>query len=154
MWQELYEIVFRYLRKQGLSPMDAEDLAQETLLATYLHLGGIAEGKLKAYLLAAAKHKYIDFLRKRAKTSAAPLADLFPMMSTEEPYQQTESRETIKAALRKLSPGERQLLNLKYILGLTSADIASLLHVKPDSVKAMLYRIRRKVKEHLQEEEH
>lgn len=47
MWQELYKMVYSYLYNLGLGHEDAEDVAQETLTAVYLHLDGVQEGKLK-----------------------------------------------------------------------------------------------------------
>ncbi len=44
MWQELYKTVLRYLLRLGLSRQDAEDMAQEALLSTYLHLDSIQPG--------------------------------------------------------------------------------------------------------------
>lgn len=70
MWQELYKTVFRYLLKLGLPRQDAEDMAQEALLSTCLPLDGIRPGKLHAYLLATARHKCIDFLRKNNREFA------------------------------------------------------------------------------------
>jgi len=55
MWQDLCRLVFHYLLGLGISKADAEDLAQETLLSTYLHLDGIQDGKLKSYVLLTAK---------------------------------------------------------------------------------------------------
>ncbi|MGB9846954.1 MAG: sigma factor [Desulfotomaculales bacterium] len=64
MWQELYRLTYRYFSGLGLAREDAEDLAQETLVAAYLHLDGVRPGKLRAWLFTVARHKYIDWLRR------------------------------------------------------------------------------------------
>ncbi|MDH7574115.1 MAG: sigma factor, partial [Clostridia bacterium] len=37
MWEHLYRAALGYLLRLGLSPAEAEDLAQEALISTYLH---------------------------------------------------------------------------------------------------------------------
>ena len=67
MWQELYRLTYRYLKRLGLTHEDAEDLAQETLVAVYIHLDGVCPEKLKVWLFTVARHKYIDWLRRTKK---------------------------------------------------------------------------------------
>jgi len=151
MWQDLYRLAFQYLLKLGMSYYDAQDMAQETLLCVYLHLDSIQEGKLKSYVFAAAKNKYIDFFRKNKKEFAMPDSDDFCISSFSEI--QIENKEVIKKALSKLSPAEHKLFHMKYSLGMTNAEISSALKITPDSAKTMLWRLRKKLKEHLKKEE-
>lgn len=149
MWQDLYKLVFHYLLSLGISHTDAEDVTQETLLSTYLHLDGIQDGKLKSYVLATARNKYIDLLRKNKKE--IPVSFDKDMSNFSQIYN-IENREVIKEAFNKLSPSEQKLFYLKYSLEMTNGDIAILLKTNPDSVKTMLWRLRKKVKEYLDEE--
>lgn len=151
MWQELYEAALRYLLRLGLSRQDAEDLAQEALLSTYLNLDGIEPGKLHAYLLTAAKNKYIDFLRKNKKVCAVPLVDEICTGGLKE-TDRLEGEEVLRRALAMLGRSEQKLFLLKYRMGLTNAEISSLLNVSPDSVKAMIWRVRRKLRDYLKKE--
>ncbi|GAV25390.1 DNA-directed RNA polymerase subunit sigma [Carboxydothermus islandicus] len=152
MWQELYRIVYHYLLKLGLSHADAEDIAQEVLLSTYLHLDSIHEGNLKFYVLATAKNKYIDFLRKNKREFTVPSLGEFDVNNFSEIHQ-IENREVIKKAICKLNLTEQKLFYMKYYLGMTNPEISSLLKISPDSVKTMLWRLRKKVKEYLKKEE-
>lgn len=95
MWQDLYKAAFYYLLKLGVPQADAEDIAQEALLSTYLNLDGIQEGKLKAYVLTAARNKYTDYLRKTKKDMTVSIIDVFPQ-STFSEFQQIENKEVIK----------------------------------------------------------
>jgi len=151
MWQELYRIVYYYLLKLGLSHTDAEDIAQEALLSTYLHLDSIHDGNLKFYVLATAKNKYIDFLKKNKKEFTVPSLDDFALTNFSEI--QIEYREVLKKAINKLNLTEQKLFYFKYYLGMTNTEISSLLKISPDSVKTMLWRLRKKVKEYLKKEE-
>ncbi|SHM86559.1 RNA polymerase sigma-70 factor, ECF subfamily [Caldanaerovirga acetigignens] len=149
MWQDLFKLVFHYLLSLGISKADAEDIAQETLLSTYLHLDGIQEGKLKYYVLATAKNKFIDFMRRNKKEIAVSSFDDLQNFS---PICNIEDKEAIKDVVNKLTPSEKKLFYLKYNLEMTNSDIAILLNTNTDSVKSMLWRLRKKIKEYLEEE--
>lgn len=149
MWQDLYKLAFHYLLSLGISKADAEDIAQETLLSTYLHLDGIQDGKLKYYVLATARNKFIDFIRRNKKE--------IPVSSVEDSeyfsqIRNIENKEVIKDVFNKLTPSEKKLFYLKYSLEMTNSDIAILLNTNTDSVKSMLWRLRKKIKEYLEEE--
>lgn len=152
MWQELYRLAFCYLLKLGMSHDDAEDAAQETLLFVYLHLDGIGEGKLKSYVYATAKNKYIDFLRKRKKQFAVADIDDFCMSSLSEIHR-IENKDLLEKVISRLNVAEQRLFHMKYNLGMTNAEISSGLNITPDSTKAMLWRLRKKLKEYIKEEE-
>jgi RNA polymerase sigma-70 factor (ECF subfamily) len=149
MWQDLYKLAFHYLLSLGISKADAEDIAQETLLSTYLHLDGIQEGKLKYYVLATAKNKFIDFMRRNKKEIPVSSIDDLQNLS---PICNIEDKEVIKNVVNKLTPSEKKLFYLRYSLEMTNVDIAILLNTNTDSVKSMLWRLRKKIKEYLEEE--
>ncbi|RJQ27541.1 MAG: sigma-70 family RNA polymerase sigma factor [Peptococcaceae bacterium] len=150
MWQELHRLIYRYFSGLGLAREDAEDLAQEALIAVYLHLDGVRPGKLKAWLFTVARHKYIDWLRRTKKGvmlvdfAAEELAD--GAVGPEEAVLAGEAKEAVAAALNRLDPPERVLLTLKYNLGLTTEEISAALKTDPGAVKMKLFRARQKFK--------
>ncbi|WP_026486658.1 RNA polymerase sigma factor [Caldanaerobius polysaccharolyticus] len=151
MWQDLYRIVFHYLLKLGVSRADAEDIAQEALLSTYLHLDSIQDGKLKPYVLATARNKYIDFLRKNKKEFTVSSIGSFCISNFPEIHQ-IENKEIIENAINKLSITEQKLFYMKYSLGMTNHEISFVLKTSTDTVKAMSWKLRKKLKEYLKEE--
>ncbi|MDP9750770.1 RNA polymerase sigma factor [Thermoanaerobacter pentosaceus] len=152
MWQGLYKAAFYYLLKLGVPQADAEDIAQEALLSTYLNLDGIQEGKLKAYVLTAARNKYTDYLRKTKKDVIVSIIDVFPQ-STFSEFQQIENKEMIKKAVNRLTLNEQKLFYLKFILEMSNEEISSYLKTNSNTVKTMVWRLRKKLKEYLKEEE-
>ncbi|WP_028992323.1 RNA polymerase sigma factor [Thermoanaerobacter thermocopriae] len=152
MWQDLYKAAFYYLLNLGVPQADAEDIAQEALLSTYLNLDGIQEGKLKAYVLTAARNKYTDYLRKTKKDMTVSIIDVFPQ-STFSEFQQIENKEVIKKAVNRLTLNEQKLFYLKFILEMSNEEISSYLKTNSNTVKTMVWRLRKKLKEYLKEEE-
>lgn len=153
MWQELYRLVFNYLSNLGLTCEEAEDLAQESLVAAYIHLDGVPQGELKAWLFTVARHKYVDWLRRNKRKDV--LVDLIEELPDEaegpdEALFTKEKKELILAAMRCLSFHERNLLIMKYHLDFSYKEIAKCLNVKPETVKTGLYRARQKFKKEYQ----
>lgn len=151
MWQELYRLVLRYLLNLGLAREDAEDLAQDTLVAAYLHMDGVEDGKLRAWLFTVARRKFVDWLRRNKKGVAlVEINDEETLDRSGDPEElvlDAEHRELILAALGPLSPTERNLLIMKYNLGLSYGEIAKALKMKPNTVKVSLYRARQKFRD-------
>lgn len=129
-----------------------KNIAQEALLSTYLNLDGIQEGKLKAYVLTAARNKYTDYLHKAKKDVTVSIIDVFPQNTFLE-FQQIENKEVIKKAVNRLTHNDQKLFYLKFILEMSNKEISSYLKTNSNTVKTMVWRLRKKLKEYLKEEE-
>lgn len=152
MWQEMYKMAYHYLLSLGLRREDAEDLAQEALLSTYLHLDGIQEGKLKTYVVVAARSKYFDFLERQRRTRLL-LAEESRLAAAGCPSEEdNDDKQMVETAIRQLKPKERALLMMKYRVGLSAREIARMLGTTADSVKTALWRARNKLKSYFNEE--
>lgn len=156
MWQELYRLAYNYLTNLGLTFEEAEDLAQESLVAAYIHLDGVPQGKLKAWLFTVARRKYVDWLRRNKRNKRKyVLVDFIEELPDEaegpdEALFAKEKKELILTILSRLSFHERNLLIMKYHLDFSYNEIAKCLNVKPETVKTGLYRARQKFKKEYQ----
>lgn len=150
MWERLYRIAVGYLLRLGLSPADAEDIAQEALISTYLHADGVPEGRLTAYVMAVAKNRYVDLVRKNRREFAGLSLDPgSPAWPSE--TDRIETRVEIERALGRLNLTEQKLFHLKYSLDLSTAEISARLNTSRHTVKTLLWRLRRKLREYLEE---
>lgn len=151
MWQELYRMIYCYLYNMGLSHEDTEDVAQDTLLAVYLHLDGIGEGRLKTWLYTVARRKYIDWLRRHKKSIVlVNLEDIdldAEVDAPEKNIMDKEKREEILKVMKALTKKEQELLALKYNLNLSYEEIGKILKMKTNTVKTGLYRARQHFKQ-------
>lgn len=150
MWDHLYQVALRYLLRLGLSYAEAEDIAQEALLSTYLHVDSIQEGKLISYLLATARNRCIDLARRNSREIIGlDIGRGYPGKGSE--IEQIETKEAVDRALSRLNLTEQKLFCLKYRLDLTTAEISARLNTSPNTVKALLWRLRKKLREYLEE---
>lgn len=143
LMQDKMKHIQRYLIRLGASRTDAEDIVQDTVYKGLLYLDSIAPDKFSAWLYRVALNRYYDLLRKRKRIE----------WSTEEPSAEDreapesillrkERRAEIEQVMDMLTPVYKQLLILKYELGLSYREISGLLDLREETVKTYLYRAR------------
>jgi RNA polymerase sigma-70 factor (ECF subfamily) len=147
-YQQTARPLWSYLARIAGDRRHADDLLQETYYR-FLRASATFESDehRQRYLFRIATNLSRDF-RRRADTRAV-------MVSVEDsevgvdPRQDgeasPESRLDVARALTQLRPRERSLLMLAYVQGWSHAEIAQSLGLKTASLKAMLWRARRKL---------
>lgn len=143
--------LFRYLLRLTGDRSTAEDLFQETWLRVVSrgHQYDPSRSFL-AWLLAIARHLFIDLLRRSdlerlthlgdaADEDGAPLRD----DKAESPFEllaDRETRERVADGFRRLSPLVREVLTLRLDHGLSLQEIAAVTGAPLPTVKSRLYR--------------
>lgn len=155
VWRELYGFVYAYLRRQGLSHADAEDLAQDVLEAAFRHLDSVEPGRLRAWLEVVARNRLID--RARRKETGVVLGDV-PERSSSEPGPletliAAADAEEVRAALSTLGERDRLLVAQRYLEGRSVAEVAELSGLSVTATKVALYRARGRLRAALEEED-
>lgn len=148
MWQELYVVAYRYLRSRGVSHADAEDIAQESLIAAFQHVDGVDPGKLHAWVRAVARNRLVSRLRTQARAPVPAELDLeIASDGSDDPAVRalgSAERDELKAVLRRLAPHDRELLELRYVHDVPVAGIAERLGRPVNTIKVGLYRARQR----------
>jgi RNA polymerase sigma-70 factor, ECF subfamily len=130
---------------------DAEDVAQEALLRAWRKRSACATADPLPWLLAITRN---EALRKLGRRRATPLespperSDL----AASEQLETTPARMDVRAALAELEPEDRSLLKMRYGEDLTQPAVADSLGVPEGTVKVRLHRLRRHLKERLEEQ--
>lgn len=141
-------IVYRYLRKLGISHHDSEDIVQETAYRYMLYYDSVNPSKIRSWLIRVALNLYLDQQRKK-RNHGFVLSDVLISHEKEETpeeiYLKKERNITLINCLLKLNPHYQELLFLKYSIGLSYQEISNLLDVRLHSVKTNLYRARKKL---------
>jgi len=151
LYDRYVQPVYRYFYSRVDSPADAEDLTAQTFLAAlealprYRHRGHLA-----AWLFTIARSKAMSFFRQRKNL---PLDDSHPAENADLLAQAARADEIRRLAglLRTLDEGERELVRLRYVAGLSFAGMAVLLKKKEDAVKKSLYRLLARLQSQLEE---
>jgi RNA polymerase sigma-70 factor (ECF subfamily) len=124
-----YALVLRVVRDKAI----AEDLVQETFLRVWNRSGSLdaAKGALGPWVLASARNRAIDYLRStegRGRSSAVELdetehASLYREM--ENGILVSDQVRRVKAAMEKLAPNQRTVVELAYFEGLSQPEMSA-----------------------------
>jgi DNA-directed RNA polymerase specialized sigma24 family protein len=132
--QELGPLLYRFLYVRLGSEADAKDALQETLVVAWQRLRSINEPRaLRAWLLTIARRKGREVERHRCGGGVvAELAWAAP----------AESGHDFEAALRGLSEERREVILLRYLVGLSEQETATALQISVGTVKSRAARAR------------
>jgi uncharacterized protein len=124
---------------------EAEDLVQEALLRAYLGLSQLRDpARFGAWLCGIAVNLAKMRLRRRAlerRLLAEPTFD--------GGFEERELLELVRDAVDVLPSGQRDVVLMHYIDGLSCEEIAALLDSSPGAVRVRLHRARRQLREQL-----
>ncbi|WP_144597527.1 RNA polymerase sigma factor [Bacillus cereus] len=142
--KQYLSFIFNYLLKLGISREDAEDIVQEAALKYIENLEGISPEKVKSWLFRVAINRSYDILR-REKRKDKFLIELcilenFESDLPEDFLLKEEQSGEIKKTLDLLPKRYREVLILKYVVGLRYHDIALLFEVTTGTVKTTVFR--------------
>jgi len=165
LFQQFYPWTCGLFRRRGLSPADAEDLAQETLVRAFREIGSLRQPELlRAWLRSIADNVLRNERRRRARFKrAAPEVALEsarveggPTIDVREPGPAPdemlfakERRRRLREALAGLAPQMRQCLALRLEQDLKYREIAAVLKISIETVKAHLAQGKKRLKTEL-----
>lgn len=150
MFHRHYDLVWRVLRRRGLSASRADDATQEVFIVASRKLAQIPLGSERAFLCGAA-FKVASTVRRSAEVrreSVSTEDDLGATLaandqpSFEELLDQRKAREALDAILASLGEELQEVFVLFELEGMTMAEIAATLGIPPGTVASRLRRAR------------
>jgi RNA polymerase sigma factor (sigma-70 family) len=136
-----------------ISPQDAEDATQETLLALSRHVGALRDvAALTGWLFKVVRRHCLRLARRSARrmlnldevqepVAAGPTA--------EDMFVDDQLREQLAAVMAALEPGHREVLIRRDVQGQPAAEVAAAMGLSVEAVKSRLHRARKDVKDRL-----
>lgn len=146
--------IYRFGLKMCHDPHEAEDVVQDTMMAMARSIGDFrGASSLTTWLYAIARS---FCLKRRRKSKFAPAreesldgavnqdGDRFRDMrpAPDELAMAHETRRALEGAIRALDPGQRDVLLLRDVEGLTAPEVAEVLGIGVPAVKSRLHRAR------------
>ncbi len=133
-----YSLILRVVRDASL----AEDLVQETFLRVWNRAQAFdaQRGAIGPWLLAVARNRAIDYLRSaggRERNALELEENAHPSLYTdmERDILASDKARLIRAALERLAPKQREVIELAYFEGLTQTEMAARLGEPLGTVK-------------------
>jgi RNA polymerase sigma-70 factor (ECF subfamily) len=146
--------VYRFALRSCADAESAKDVLQETLLALARSVQTFrGEATLSTWLYTVARNGCLRLRRRRKfapvwEESLETLAEgqldalASPARGPDEQLADREQRDTVDAALDTLDAGQREVLVLRDIEGLTAPEVAAVTRLSVDAVKSRLHRAR------------
>jgi len=123
----VYSLILRVVHDPGI----AEDLVQETFLRVWNRMGGFdaKKGSMGPWLLAVARNRSIDYLRSaggRERQSVEFEENDHPALyrDMEQEILSSDRARRVQSAIDRLSPNQRQVIELAYFEGLSQTEMA------------------------------
>ncbi len=146
LFREYYGDILAYLYRLVGERKQAEDLTQDTFVKAYRALPDLAaDANQRAWLYRIGTNTALDWLRRRRLIAWLPLleGDAHPLVRTSFAETSLEGV-AVQRALAQLSARYRVPLVLFACQGLSTQEIAEILHISRGAVKTRLFRARKK----------
>jgi len=129
-------------------PHARDDIAQETFLAAYLHLGSYdpQRGKFSTWLLTIARNKCIDALKEQRPLAMASPPPRVDSSSPADRLLETELFDQLDHALAALPPEQKTVFVLAEIEGLSHEEICRIEAAPLGTVKSRISRAKEKLR--------
>ncbi len=155
LYERYHVSVYRYLYYRVGETQAAEDLTSEVFLRMIRALPGYRPQSVsfKAWLLQIARNLAIDHYRKTGGGEIVKLEDhlVDERAGVEVSVERGLTHQTLRKALRGLSEEQRDVLILRFLVGMPIAETALALHKSQDAVKGLQRRALQSLKEILLE---
>ncbi|WP_040758564.1 RNA polymerase sigma factor [Sporosarcina newyorkensis] len=149
MYMKQAKMIYFYLRKNGCSHEDAEDIVQESYAKYIAYSSGVPSEKALAYIFTISMNEFKKLLKKKGREQVV-LIDEHHFWNnfandedTESSVLHSEMKHEIAMTLDQIQESFKQLLLLKYEVELSYQDISLLLGMKESTVKTYLFRARK-----------
>lgn len=132
----------------------ADDVLQETWIAAWAALPGFAgRSRFKAWLFGIAVHKAADAQRARGRTAPEDGTEVSEdrLTSGIDPFAASDLKQSVQDTLARLTPTQREVLELYYYAELTLPEIAHVLERNLNTVKYQFYQAHARAADGLQE---
>lgn len=153
LYREKFQIIFKYLISNGCSKENAEDIVQNTFYKAIEHMVHLEAKNLAAWLFKVSINQFYDIYRHKQRFPKVNIDDsafitFFIQEETgEDLLLLKEFQGDVRNLLDELKPSYKNLLLLKYDLGLSYEEIAAMLDMKVETIRTTLYRARKEFKQ-------
>jgi RNA polymerase sigma-70 factor, ECF subfamily len=141
-WSTLYQRAYPRLVAFAHRRLGGADLARDAVSETMVRAVSAINSYTRdddgftPWLFGICRHVVADIHRARYREAPEPLSD--PGQESAGPLDallENEERAAVRAAFERLDADERELLELRVIAGLSSAEVAALLRKRPGAVR-------------------
>jgi RNA polymerase sigma factor (sigma-70 family) len=144
--------VFKYVSYRIPDTSQAEDLTSAVFEKALTKFKSYSSEKaaFSTWIFTIARNTLIDYFRKKSTERVVPMDESFDSPDDDKSPEQTaideEECRKLRACVAKLSPGEQEIISLKFGADMTNRQIAGMLSLSDSNVGVTLYRAVRKLR--------
>ena len=152
MYDRYLAPIYRYLACRVGNHQDAEDLTAQVFLTAFERFTQYrSQGTFAAWLFTIARNKSIDFFRAgRRREQPLETTPLNKAGVVDQSARLDEAR-AIHEIIARISPEERELLDLRFGAEMSFREMADMLHRSESAVKKQVYRLLARIKEEMED---
>ncbi|KEF36390.1 RNA polymerase sigma factor, sigma-70 family [Schinkia azotoformans MEV2011] len=149
LYKKQAKMIYFYLKKNGCSHEDAEDIVQESYTKYIAYSSGVPSDKVLSYIFAISMNEFKKVLRKKGREQMISIDDhrfwnnFANDQDPEASVLNIEMNHEIAITLDRIQEVYKQLLILKYEFELSYKEISLLLGMKEETIRTYLYRARK-----------
>jgi RNA polymerase sigma-70 factor (ECF subfamily) len=141
LYEEYFDKIYRYVALKIGDRTEAEDMTQQVFVKALRSISSFRwKGRpFSAWLFRIAHNLIVDYLRKRSRRAAVPLAEPLPA-GDGDPQQAAERRldiDRLALATRQLTEAQREVISLRFAGELPIAQVARVMGKNEGAVKAL-----------------
>ena len=144
VYEKYYDRVYKYAYTLLLNREDAEDVTSETFLAAYTHFAGYdpAKASVVTWLTRIAHNKAVNLVRAPARSKRSEMPEEWdPADEGPDFTEQIGTSDAVVQLYARLTPEEREFLNLRYVMELKDREIAALMGLPEKTVNKRYQRL-------------
>ena len=144
IYDKYFPEVYRYVRYRLGDEQVAEDIASDVFvrLLEASQQGRGPQTNLKAWLLGTASHIVMDHMRRSYRRPTQELSEnqLDPLALPAEEFDNREQQGAVRAAMKKLTKEQQQVLALRFGQGYSLEETADVMKKNVNAIKALQFR--------------
>ena len=145
--------IFKYLYRRVGSRQDAEDLTSQTFISAFESITDYREqGHFAAWLFQIARYKLVDYYRRTGQVQTLEVTEKH--VSTEDKtlhrIVKDEDLHHLQSLIGGLDDKAQDLIYLRYVAGLSYAEMGEILHKRSNTVKKSIYRLLARLKSQME----
>lgn len=127
---------------------DPDDVTSATLEALARRIGDFegGESQFRSFVFSIAHARIVDDLRRSTRRSEVSIENTLTLLAAEEPNEDTFSDPDLLAALDRLPEDQRRMLELRYVVGLSTKETADAIGKSEVATRVALSRAFTKLK--------
>lgn len=146
LYERYFDRIYRYVYLKLGDPTEAEDLSEQVFLKMIESIGSFQwqGSNFASWLYRIAHNQVVDILRRHSRRPQVPLEPVGDTIPSErdDPHhmaEQSDFRAHLAEAMAGLTELQAQVISLKFGMGLTNAEVATLLGRTEGAVKALQF---------------